>query len=149
MVSLESLDDGTSQLIVFVMVELHGWKAFLKVRETLLVALEELLERVSLCEIVVGVAYSTSPDQLRLIPELLKAVVLEDAQLVFEAARLVRISSFSYDYELEIRTRHLVHDDFEDSVHRLNCRILEVLANHQIQIPYPTQTLELQSNPTI
>ena len=148
-VSLESLDDGTSQLIVFVMVELHGWKAFLKVRETLLVALEELLERVSLCEIVVGVAYSTSPDQLRLIPELLKAVVLEDAQLVFEAARLVRISSFSYDYELEIRTRHLVHDDFEDSVHRLNCRILEVLANHQIQIPYPTQTLELQSNPTI
>ena len=147
-VSLESLEDGTSQLIVFVMVELHGWKAFLKVRENLLVALEEVLERISLCEIVVGVSYSTTPDQLRLIPELLKAVVSEDAQLVFEAARLVRISAFSYDYELELRSRHLVHDDFEDSVHRLNCRILDVLADHQIQIPYPTQTLELQSNPT-
>ena len=148
-VSLESLEDGTSQLIVFVMVELHGWKPFLKVREKLLVALEEVLERISLCEIVVGVSYSTTPDQLQLIPQLLKDIVSEDAQLEFEAARLVRISAFSYDYELEIRSLHLVHDAFEDSVHRLNCRILEVLADHQIQIPYPTQTLELQSNPTI
>ena len=147
-VSLESLEDGTSQLIVFVMVELHGWKPFLKVREKLLVALEEVLERISLCEIVVGVSYSTTPDQLQLIPQLLKDIVSEDAQLEFEAARLVRISAFSYDYELEIRSLHLVHDAFEDSVHRLNCRILEVLADHQIQIPYPTQTLELQSNPT-
>ncbi len=145
-VSLESLEDGTSQLIVFVMVELHGWHAFLKVREKLLVALEELLERITLCEIMVGVAYSTTPHQLRLIPELLKDVVREDTNLEFEACRLVKISSFSYDYELEVRSNHMVHDEFEDSVHRLNCRILDVLAEHQIQIPFPTQTLELHSN---
>ena len=89
------MEDGTSQLIVFVMVELHGWKAFLKVRGNLLVALEEVLERISR-EIVVGVSHSTTPDQLRLIPELLKAVVSEDAQLVFEAARLC-LPAFSYD----------------------------------------------------
>lgn len=145
-VSLESLEDGTSQLIVFVMVKLHGWEAFLKVRESLLLALEELLERTSLCEIVVGVAYSTTPEQLQILPRLLESVVSEDSMLAFGACRLVRISSFSYDYELELRSNHMVHDDFEDSVHRLNCRILQVLADHHIQIPFPTQTLELHSD---
>ena len=142
-VSLESLEDGTNQLIVFVMVELHGWAAFLKVRETLLVALEELLERVSLSEVVVGVAYSTTQEQLERIPELMRSVVSEDSQLGFEACRLVRISAFSYDHELEIRSSHHTHDDFENSVHRLNRRILEVLAQHHIEIPFPTQTLKL------
>ncbi len=145
-VSLESLEDGTNQLIVFVMVELHGWTAFLKVRETLLVALEELLERVSLSELVVGVAYSTTPQQLERIPELMRSVVAEDSQLDFEACRLVRISAFSYDHELEIRSCHAMHDDFENSVHRLNRRILEVLSQHRIEIPFPTQTLELHSS---
>ncbi|WP_170951837.1 mechanosensitive ion channel family protein [Synechococcus sp. GEYO] len=145
-VSLESLEDGTNQLIVFVMVELHGWTAFLKVRETLLVALEELLERVSLSELVVGVAYSTTPQQLERIPELMRSVVAEDSQLDFEACRLVRISAFSYDHELEIRSCHAMHDDFENSLHRLNRRILEVLSQHRIEIPFPTQTLELHSS---
>ncbi len=145
-VSLESLEDGTNQLIVFVMVELHGWTAFLKVRETLLVALEELLERVSLSELVVGVAYSTTPQQLERIPELMRSVVAEDSQLDFEACRLMRISAFSYDHELEIRSCHAMHDDFENSLHRLNRRILEVLSQHRIEIPFPTQTLELHSS---
>ena len=145
-VSLEALEDGTNQLIVFVMVELHGWTAFLKVRETLLVAMEELLERVSLSELVVGVAYSTTPQQLERIPELIRSVVAEDSQLDFEACRLVRISAFSYDHELEIRSCHAVHDDFENSVHHLNRRILEVLSQHRIEIPFPTQTLELHSS---
>ena len=145
-VSLESLEDGTNQLIVFVMVELHGWTAFLKVRETLLVALEELLERVSLSELVVGVAYSTTPQQLERIPKLMRSVVAEDSQLDFEACRLVRISAFSYDHELEIRSCHAMHDDFENSLHRLNRRILEVLSQHRIEIPFPTQTLELHSS---
>ena len=78
-------------------------ESVLKVRENLLVALEEVLERISLCEIVVGVSYSTTPDQLRLIPELLKAVVSEDAQLVFEAARSFGFQP-SANYELEIVT---------------------------------------------
>ena len=116
-------------------------------RETLLLALEELLERVSLSEVVVGVAYSTTPQQLERIPELMRAVIAEDPQLGFEACRLVRISAFSYDHELEIRSSHDTHDAFENSVHRLNRRILEVLAQHQIEIPFPTQTLELHSNP--
>ena len=111
-----------------------------------LVALEELLERISLSELVGGVALSTTPQQLEPIPALMPSVVAEDSQLDFEACRLVRISAFSYDHELEIRSCHATHDDFENSVHRLNRRILEVLSQHRIEIPFPTQTLELHSS---
>ncbi len=144
-VSLGPADDGANELIVFVMVELHGWEAFLRVRETLMLALEELLERVDLSEILVGVAYSTTSEQLQRIPELLRSVVAEDPQLNYEACRLVRISAFSYDHELEISSTHDLHDDFEDSMHRLNRRILAILAANGIEIPFPTQTLELHS----
>lgn len=144
-VSLGPSDAGGNELIVFVMVELHGWEAFLRVRETLMVALEELLERVDLSEIVVGVAYSTTAEQLQRIPELLHSVVAEDPQLNYEACRLVRISAFSYDHELEISSTHDRHDDFEDSMHRLNRRILAILGENGIEIPFPTQTLEVHS----
>ena len=144
-VSLGPSDAGGNELIVFVMVELHGWEAFLRVRETLMVALEELLERVDLSEIVVGVAYSTTAEQLQRIPELLHSVVAEDPQLNYEACRLVRISAFSYDHELEISSTHDLHDDFEDSMHRLNRRILAILGENGIEIPFPTQTLEVHS----
>ena len=111
-----------------------------------LVALEELLESVSLSELVAGVAYSTTPQQLERIPALMRSVVAEDSQLDFEACRFVRISAFSYDHEFEIRSCHVTYDDFENSVHHLNRRILEVLSQHRIENPFPTQTLELHSS---
>jgi MscS family membrane protein len=95
--------------------------------------------------LLVGVAYSTTTAQLESFPKLMQSVVEEDSQLGFEACRLVRISAFSYDHELEIRSCHATHDTFENSIHRLNRRILEVLSQHHIEIPFPTQTLELHS----
>jgi len=76
----------------------------------------------------------------------MRAMVAEDSQLDFEACRLVRISAFSYDHDLEIRSCHATHDDFKNSMHRLNRRIFEVLSQHRIEIPFHTQALELHSS---
>ena len=70
-----------------------GWTAFLKLRETLLVALEELLRRVSPSEIVVGVACSTTPEQPERISEFMRSVVSENVQLAFETCRFLRSSA--------------------------------------------------------
>ena len=70
-----------------------GWTAFLKWRETLLVALEELLRRVSPSEIVVGVACSTTPEQPERISEFMRSVVSENVQLAFETCRFLRSSA--------------------------------------------------------
>ncbi len=134
-------DDGSLGLIVFAMVALHGWQPYLALREQLLVHLEELVERAQLSEIPLGVAYSTSPEQLQRLPALMREVVHQDPALTFLSCRLERIAAFSYDHVLEFSASHLEHDAFEESLHNLNRRIIETLALQGIEIPFPTQTL--------
>ena len=110
-----------------------GWTAFLKLRETLLVALEELLRRVSPSEIVVGVACSTTPEQPERISEFMRSVVSENVQLAFETCRFLRSSAFSDDPELEIRSCLIAQDDSENSLLRLIRSIREVLEPHANQ----------------
>ncbi len=62
LVSLDNDSDDCKTLIVFVLVELHGWPAYLHMRETILVQLEELLERIDLYEITIGVSYATTSE---------------------------------------------------------------------------------------
>ena len=130
-------------LIVFAMVELHGWQAYLALREQLLMHLGELVERAQLSAINLGLSYGTTPEQLQRFPDLMKQAVARDSALDFQACRLERIGAFSYDHVLEFRSNHTTHEAFEDSLHALNRRIIEILAQHQIEIPFPTQTLML------
>ena len=110
-----------------------GWTAFLKLSETLLVALEELLRRVSPSEIVVGVACSTTPEQPERISEFMRSVVSENVQRAFETCRFLRSSAFSDDPELEIRSCLIAQDDSENSLLRLIRSIREVLELHANQ----------------
>ena len=144
LVSLERRpEDASCALIVVAMVELHGWQAYLSLREQLLVHLEELVERAELSEIALGIAYGTTAEQLQRLPALMQQVVEQDPALQFHACRLERIGAFSYDHVLEFRSSQLDHDDFEESLHGLNRRIIEILETHGMEIPFPTQTLML------
>ena len=146
--SLVSLDNDSGDgktLIVFVLVELHGWPAYLHMRETLLVQLEELLDRIDLYEITIGVSYSTTSEQLVRVPELLRSAVDCDPNLHCVACRLLKISACSYDHEIEISSSHRMQNDFEDSIHKLHQRFIKVLADNDIEIPFPSQTLFVES----
>ena len=146
LVSLDNDSGDSKTLIVFVLVELHGWPAYLQMRETLLVQLEELLERIDLYEITIGVSYSTTSEQLLRVPELLRSAVNIDPYLHCVSCRLLKISACSYDHELEISSTHRLQDDFEESIHRLHQRFIKVLAENNIEIPFPTQTLFVESS---
>jgi MscS family membrane protein len=136
-------EDSSLGLIVFAMVALHGWQPYLALREELLVHLEELVERAQLSEIPLGVSYNTSPEQLRRLPSLMREVVEQDPSLIFLSCRMERIAAFSYDHVLEFSSSQIEHEAFEESLHNLNRRIIETLAAHGIEIPFPTQTLML------
>ena len=114
-------------------------------RETIIVQLEELLERIDLYEFVIGVSYSTSPSQLSRVPDLLRSAVEVDPNLHFIACRLLKISDFSYDHEVELSSTHRLQDDFEDSIHALYQRIIVIFGDNGIEIPFPTQTLLVDS----
>ena len=139
-------EDSARGLIVFAMVELHGWQAYLSLREQLLVHLEELVERAQFSEIALAIAYGTTPEQLLRIPALMQQVVEADPTLTFHSCRLERIAAFSYDHVIEFSSNQINHEAFEDSLHDLNRRIIDVLAMEGIEIPFPTQTLMLNSS---
>ena len=144
LVSLERrAEDSAPALILFGMVELHGWQAYLRLREQVLLHLEELVERAELSSINLAIAYGTSTEQLQCLPALMQQVVDQDPDLQFHGCRLERIGAFSYDHALEFRSSHNDHDAFEESLHALNRRIIETLALHGMEIPFPTQTLLL------
>ena len=145
-VSLENNSGDSKTLIVFVLVELHGWPAYLHMRETIIVQLEELLERIDLYEFVIGVSYSTPSSQLSRVPDLLRSAVESDPNLHCIACRLLKISDFSYDHEVELSSTHRFQNDLEDSIHALYQRIITILGENNIEIPFPTQTLLVDSS---
>jgi MscS family membrane protein len=145
LVSLDNDSGDSKTLIVFVLVELHGRPAYQQMRETLLVQLEELLERIELYEITIGDSYYTTSEQFVRVPELLRCAVNTDPYLNCVNCRLLKISAFSYGNELEISSTHRLQDDFEESIHRLHQCFIKVLADNNIEIPFPTQTLFVDS----
>ena len=49
------------------------------------------------------------------------------------------------DHEIEISSSHRMQNDFEDSIHRLHQRFIKVLGENDIEIPFPSQTLFVES----
>jgi len=143
-----SIDQPTSDsltLICFAMVSLHGWAAYLQVRERVLQRLQELIDIVKKSRIVIGVSYDTNQQQLHDIPGLIRSVVEKDSAFSFRAWRLMTINEFSYDFVFDFRSSHTTYSAFKDGISRLNQDLLACFAAHGIEIPYPTQT-ELQRN---
>lgn len=140
MVSIDQDASNALTLICFAMVSLHGWIAFLRVRERVLRRLQERIDQVKKSRIVIGVSYDTSQRQLREIPELIKTVINRDADFSFRSCRLMKISEFSYDYVLDFRSTHNSYRAFKDGINRLNQDLLACFEAQGIEIPFPTQT---------
>jgi MscS family membrane protein len=139
LVSIEQADSGQLTLICFATVMLSDWKAYLAVREALLLRLQELITQVRLSSIVIGVSYSTTDEQLRKLPELIRGVVDRDPNCSLQSCRLMRISDFSYDIAFRLHANHSSLSLFQDTIDRLNKDLLACFTAEGIVIPFPTQ----------
>ena len=142
-VSIDQLSTDSLTLICFAMVSLHGWAAFLQVRERILQRLQQLIDQVKKSRIVIGVSYDTNQQQLHDIPNLIRGVVDQDPHFRFRSCRLMTINEFSYDYVFDFRSSHPSYSAFKDGISRLNTDLLACFEAQGIEIPFPTQT-ELQ-----
>ena len=79
------------------------------------------------------------------VPELLRSAVNFDPDLLCVACRLLKISACSFDHEIEILSTHRLQYDFEDSIHRLHQRFIKVLDYNDIEIPFLSPTLFVES----
>ena len=139
LVSIEQADSGQLTLICFATVMLSDWKAYLAAREALLLRLQELITQVRLSSIVIGVSYSTTDEQLRKLPELIRGVVDRDPNCALQSCRLMRISDFSYDIAFRLHANHSSLSLFQDTIDRLNKDLLACFTAEGIVIPFPTQ----------
>ncbi|MFL0768244.1 MAG: mechanosensitive ion channel family protein [Prochlorococcus sp.] len=141
--SIDQDNSDTLTLIFFAMVSLQDWPAYLKIREFLLLHLQEIIDTVAKSRIVIGVSYDTTSEQLKIIPELIRNLVNSDSQFSFRSCRLMNISEFTYDFVFDFRSSHPTYIAFKDGINQINQTILRVFADHNIIIPFPT-AVEIQ-----
>ena len=139
-----SSEDDTATLVVFAVLDLHGWESYLAIRELTLLKLGQLVARAKASEVVLRIAKGTSPSQLQRVPGLIQQTLSRDPELEFLSCRMEKIAAYSYDHIIELSSTHDSHDAFEDSIHALNRRMIEILVDDGIDIPYPTQTLNFK-----
>jgi MscS family membrane protein len=145
LVSVERNDDDGLDLVCFATVELHGWRAFLQMREELLLRMQQIEDQVLKSRVVIGVSYDTAAEQLTLIPGLIQQVVEADPDFRLRSCRLMAISEFSYDFVFDFLSSHAGYGAFKDGISRMNQALLASFAAHGIEIPFPTQ-VEIQKD---
>ena len=145
LVSVERNTEDALDLVCFATVELHGWQAYLELRESVLLRMQQIEDQVAKSRVVIGVSYDTTAEQLRQIPLWIKEVVEADHSFSLRSCRLMAISDFSYDYVFDFRSSHRNYATFKDGINRMNQDLLASFARHQVDIPFPTQ-MEIQKD---
>ena len=145
LVSVERNTEDALELVCFATVELHGWQAYLELRESVLLRMQQIEDQVAKSRVVIGVSYDTTAEQLRQIPLWIKEVVEADPSFSLRSCRLMAISDFSYDYVFDFRSSHGSYAAFKDGINRMNQDLLASFARHQVDIPFPTQ-MEIQKD---
>ena len=134
--------DGDFKLIIYCLLnmsELDTWGEYINMREILLDKINEIIDQVESSERKISVAYETSKNMLRDIPNVVKEILESDKNFKFEAMNLLYISEFSYDYILELNGSHNSLDDFENGISKFNQKLIQKFNELNIEIPYPTE----------
>lgn len=138
LVSIEQADTSQLNLIVFALVQQDDWDGYIAMREALLMRLDQIIDQVRRSRQQLGVSYSTTADQLAALPGWITGVLEADACFKLRSCRLLAVSEYSYDFTFDFRSSHPTYPAFKDGIHAFNQRLLQCLADHGVEIPFPT-----------
>ena len=138
LVTIEQIDSQPMSLIVFALVQHDDWAGYLRLREDLLMRLEQIQDQVKRSRVQLGVSYGTTDAQLASLPGWIAAVVEADSCFSLRSCRLMALSEYSYDFVFDFRSTHSSYRVFKDGIHAMNQRLLICLAEHGVEIPFPT-----------
>ena len=93
------------------------------------------------CEQVIGVAYDTTPEQLRRIPLWVKEIIQRQPLLQFDRCHLIRFGSSSLDFEIIMFILDSDYNKFADLQHEILIQIFQKFQDEKVQIPFPTTTV--------
>ncbi len=90
-----------------------------------------------------GVTYQTTPEQLKIIPALIKSTIEEQDNVTFDRAHFANFGDFSLNFEVVYYVQSREYSVFMDINQNINLKLFEAFADKGIEFAYPTQTLFL------
>ncbi len=94
--------------------------------------------------ITLGVTYSTTPEKLRQIPDLVKDIISTKESITFERVYLSNLGDFSINYDLSY---YVETSDFQyhvDMQQQILMEIFEKFSENGIDFAFPTQTIVVE-----
>ncbi len=90
-----------------------------------------------------GVTYQTTPEQLKLLPDLIKSAIESQENVTFDRAHFAGYGDFSLNFEVVYHVQSGEYNVFMDINQNINFKLFEAFAEKGIEFAYPTQTLFL------
>jgi small-conductance mechanosensitive channel len=92
----------------------------------------------------IGLVYDTSLDQLKLVPELLKAIISRERMVEFDRAHFASYGEYSLNFEIVYYVLSSDYNSYMDVQQQINFSIYEEFQNRGIEFAFPTQSLLLK-----
>lgn len=93
-----------------------------------------------------GVTYQTTPEQLREIPEIIKKIIIDQADAEIDRCHFATYGDFSLNFETVYFVKEPDYAKYMDIQQAINLRIYEEFASRKIEFAYPTQTIFVEKN---
>lgn len=93
-----------------------------------------------------GVVYQTGLDDLKVVPEIIKGVILSIPDTTFDRAHFASFGDFSLDFEVVYYVLSSDYNRYMDIQQKINFAIFEEFEKRGIEFAYPTQTLFVEGS---
>jgi len=89
----------------------------------------------------IGVIYQTKPEQLKIIPGLVKEIIIRNELTDYDRGNFLGFGDFSLNFEFVYFVRTSDYAIYANIQEKINLEIFESFAKNGIEFAYPTQTL--------
>ncbi|MGK7928932.1 MAG: mechanosensitive ion channel family protein [Spirulina sp.] len=94
----------------------------------------------------IGVVYQTSPEQLQIIPEIVKTIIESMEEVTFDRVHFSDYGDFSLNYEIVYFVASNDYNLYMDVQQKINLALFQAFRDRDIQFAYPTQVHYIQSS---
>ena len=97
----------------------------------------------------IGVTYQTSLEHLKKIPEIVKEIIESHEGNLFDRAHFKEYGPYSLNFEIVFFVEPPDYKPYLDIIQYVNLEIFERFSKEGIQFAYPTQTIQLEGQPSL
>lgn len=94
----------------------------------------------------IGVTYETPLEKLEIIPSILRKIIEQTENAIFDRAHFSSYGDFSLDFEVVYFVTSSDYNQYMDAQQKINFKLKQLFEKHSIEFAYPTQVTYLHSS---